>query len=77
MSPMTGEAIMAIIWSTLRPTEAVYIAVSFSVMGLLAGLLARGSFGLRDSLTWLVFGAYVLCVLFEQFGDSDIDRLRP
>ena len=37
-------------------------------MGLLAGLLARGSFGLRDPLTWLVFGAYVLCVLFEQFN---------
>lgn len=46
--------------------EAGYIAVSFSVMGLLAGMLAGGSFG--GPLTWLVYGAYVLCVLFEQFN---------
>lgn len=48
--------------------EAAYIAVSFTVMGLLAGKLAGGSFSLRDPLTWMVFGAYVLCVLFEQFN---------
>lgn len=46
--------------------EAGYIACSFSVMGLLAGMLAGGSFG--GPLTWLVYGAYVLCVLFEQFN---------
>lgn len=46
--------------------EAGYIACSFSVMGLLAGMLAEGSFG--GPLTWLVYGAYVLCVLFEQFN---------
>ena len=48
--------------------EAAYIAASFSVMGLLAGMLAGGSFGPEDPLTWLVYGAYVLCVLFEQFN---------
>jgi predicted MFS family arabinose efflux permease len=48
--------------------EAAYIAVSFTVMGVLAGKLAGGSFSLRDPLTWMVFGAYVLCVLFEQFN---------
>ena len=67
-APIIGKmldrfGVRAMLWA-----EAVYIAVSFSVMGLLAGLLARGSFGLRDPLTWLVFGAYVLCVLFEQFN---------
>ena len=46
--------------------EAVYIAVSFSAMGLLAGMLASGTS--EDWLTWLVFGAYVLCVLFDQFN---------
>ena len=48
--------------------EAAYIAVTFSFMGLLAGMLANGSFHLGDWQTWLVFGAYVLCVLFEQFN---------
>ena len=31
-------------------------------------MLAGGSFGLSSPLTWLVYGAYVLCVLFEQFN---------
>lgn len=48
--------------------EAVYIAVSFSVMGVLAGMLASGVFDPGSWQTWLVYGAYVLCVLFEQFN---------
>ena len=48
--------------------EAAYIAISFSAMGLLAGMLAAGSFDLGDGLTWLVFGTYVLCILFDQFN---------
>ena len=48
--------------------EAAYIAATFSVMGLLAGMLAGGAFDLGSALTWLVFGAYVLCILFEQFN---------
>ena len=55
--------VRAMLW-----VEAAYIALSFSAMGLLAGMLAGESFGLRDPLTWLVFGAYVLCILFEQFN---------
>jgi predicted MFS family arabinose efflux permease len=55
--------VRAMLW-----VEAAYIALSFSAMGLLAGMLARERFGLRDPLTWLVFGAYVLCILFEQFN---------
>ena len=37
-------------------------------MGLLAGMLSGGSFDLGDWQTWLVFGAYVLCILFERFN---------
>ena len=48
--------------------EAAYIVLSFSVMGLLAGMLAGGAFSPGDWRTWLVYGAYVLCVLFEQFN---------
>ena len=48
--------------------EAAYIAASFSAMGLLAGMLAGGTFDPGSWQTWLVFGAYVLCVLFEQFN---------
>ena len=59
MAPQIGRMLWA---------EAAYIAVTFSVMGLLAGMLAGGSFDLGSWQTWLVFGAYVLCVLFEQFN---------
>ena len=48
--------------------EAGYIAISFSTMGLVAGLLASGGIDPASWQTWLVYGAYVLCVLFEQFN---------
>ena len=48
--------------------EAVYILLSFGVMGALAGMLASGRFAVGGWLTWLVFASYVLCVLFEQFN---------
>lgn len=48
--------------------EAGYIAASFTCMGLLAGMLARGTFQAGDWQSWLVFAAYVLCILFEQFN---------
>ena len=38
------------------------------ITALLAGMLAEGSFSPGDWRTWLVFGAYILCVLFEQFN---------
>ncbi len=68
LAPVIGKMLDRLGVKKMLWVEAVYIAVSFSVMGLLAGMLAGGSFGLRDPLTWLVFGAYVLCVLFEQFN---------
>lgn len=67
-APVIGKMLDQLGVKRMLWAEAVYIAVSFSVMGLLAGILAAGSFNLGDGLTWLVFAAYVLCVLFEQFN---------
>ena len=67
-APVLGKLLEKLGVKNMLWAEAAYIAVSFSAMGLLAGMLAAGSLDLRDGLTWLVFGAYVLCVLFEQFN---------
>ena len=67
-APVLGKLLDKLGVKNMLWAEAAYIAVSFSAMGLLAGMLAAGSLDLRDGLTWLVFGAYVLCVLFEQFN---------
>lgn len=48
--------------------EAGYIIVTFCAMGALAGQLAAGNFGDAGWQTWVVYGAYVLCMLFEQFN---------
>lgn len=66
MAPVIGKLLDRLGVKKMLLVEAAYIAVSFSVMGWLAGMLAGGSFG--EPLTWLVYGAYVLCVLFEQFN---------
>ena len=68
LAPVIGRMLDRLGVKKMLLVEAVYIAVSFLTMGWLAGMLAGGSFGLRDPLTWLVYGAYVLCVLFEQFN---------
>ncbi len=68
LAPVIGKLLDRLGVRKMLWMEAMYIAVSFSAMGLLAGMLAGGTFDLRDGLTWLVFGAYVLCVLFEQFN---------
>jgi len=67
-APMIGRLLDRLGVKRMLWTEAVYIAVSFSVMGLLAEMLASGTFVPGSWQTWLVFGAYVLCVLFEQFN---------
>ena len=67
-APFLGKMLDKLGVKRMLWVEAAYIVLSFSAMGLLAGLLAGGSFDLEDPLTWLVFGAYVLCVLFEQFN---------
>ena len=68
LAPVIGRMLDRLGVKKMLLLEALYIAISFSVMGWLAGMLAGGSFGLRDPLTWMVYGAYVLCVLFEQFN---------
>ena len=67
-APVIGKMLDKLGVKRMLWVEALYIILSFTVMGLLAGMLARGTFRLGDPLTWLVFGAYVLCVLFEQFN---------
>ena len=65
-APLIGKMLDRLGVKRMLWIEAGYIAVTFSVMGLLAGMLAGEGFD--SPLTWLVFGAYVLCVLFEQFN---------
>ena len=48
--------------------EAAYIAASFSLMGLISGMLADGTLAKSGPQTILVFAAYILSVLFEQFS---------
>lgn len=48
--------------------EAAYIAASFSLMGLISGMLADGILAKSGPQTILVFAAYILSVLFEQFS---------
>ncbi|NBI09850.1 MFS transporter [Colidextribacter sp. OB.20] len=67
-APFIGKMLDRLGVKRMLWVEAAYIAVSFAAMGLLAGMLAGGTFDLGDPLTWLVFGVYVLCVLFEQFN---------
>ena len=68
VAPVIGKMLDQLGVRKMLLAEAIYIAVSFSVMGLLAGRLSSGTFDLRDYQTWLTFAAYVLCVLFEQFN---------
>ena len=68
MAPVVGKMLDRLGVRKMLSVEAGYIAVTFAAMGLLAGMLTGGSFDLGNPLTWLVFGAYVLCVLFEQFN---------
>ncbi len=68
IAPVIGRMLDKLGVKKMLWVEAIYIAASFAVMGLLAGMLADGSFQPGDWQTWLVFGSYVLCVLFEQFN---------
>lgn len=48
--------------------EAGYIVFSFSLLGFTAGMLADGTLAKSGPQTLIVFCAYVLSVLFEQFN---------
>ena len=60
--------ITGVAMSPKAPERPIDCGNSGTGMRLLAGMLANGSFHLGDWQTWLVFGSYVLCVLFEQFN---------
>ena len=68
LAPFIGKMLDKLGVRKMLWMEAAYIALSFFVMGLLTGMLAVGSFDTGNWRTWLVYGAYVLCVLFEQFN---------
>ena len=68
MAPVIGSLLDRLGVKKMLLVEAGYIAISFSTMGLVAGLLASGGIDPASWQTWLVYGAYVLCVLFEQFN---------
>lgn len=68
IAPVIGRLLDRLGVRRMLWVEAVYIACSFSAMGLLAGMLASGTFDPASWQTWLVYAAYVLCVLFEQFN---------
>ena len=68
MAPVIGKMLDRLGVKRMLWVEAGYIVVTFSVMGLVAGMLADGTLASYGWQAWLVFGAYVLCVLFEQFN---------
>lgn len=67
VAPLIGRMLDKLGVKKMLWIEAGYIVFSFCVMGALSGLLAGDRFG-SDRLSWLVFAAYILCVLFEQFN---------
>lgn len=68
MAPRIGRLLDKLGVRKMLWMEAAYIGVTFSVMGMTAGLLSRGTLAAGGWQSWIVFGAYILCVLFEQFG---------
>ena len=68
MAPRIGRLLDRLGVRKMLWMEAAYIGVTFSVMGMTAGLLSRGTLAAGGWQSWIVFGAYILCVLFEQFG---------
>lgn len=68
VAPLIGKMLDRLGIRKMLWIEALYIVASFCIMGLFAGMLAKGSFSTSGWQSWLVFAAYVLCVLFEQFN---------
>lgn len=67
LAPVVGRMLDRLGVRRMLRVEALYILVTFCVMGALAGQLATGSFGFQRWQTWVVYGAYVIAMLFEQF----------
>ena len=68
MSPLIGRMLDKLGVRRMLWVEAIYIAITFCIMGVMAGMIQNGTFGLGGWQVWVVFAAYVLCVLFEQFN---------
>ena len=68
VAPLIGRMLDRLGVHRMLWIEAAYIVFSFCLMGVLAGMLAKGTFTAGGWQTWLVFGGYILCVLFEQFS---------
>ena len=68
VAPLIGRMLDRIGIRKVLLVEAAYILFSFSVMGALAGMMANGHFASGGVLKWAIFGAYILCILFEQFN---------
>lgn len=68
VAPWIGRMLDKIGMKKMLWMEAGYILLSFGIMGTLAGMLSSGQFSTGGWQTWMVFAAYILCVLFEQFN---------
>lgn len=68
MAPVIGKMLDKLGVRRMLWIEGAYIVVTFCVMGALAGRLSDGVFSGGGAGVWLIYGAYVLCVLFEQFN---------
>lgn len=68
MAPLIGRMLDRLGVRTMLWVEALYILITFWVMGVVAGLLVDGTLAGAGWQSWLVYAAYVLCVLFEQFN---------
>ena len=68
VAPVIGRLLDRLGTKKMLWMEAGYIAVTFSVMGLISGMLSNGTLLKGGPQAFLVYGAYILCILFEQFN---------
>lgn len=48
--------------------EGIYVIISFTAMGFLAGGFADGRFTIGSTAMYITFIVYIICYLFDQFG---------
>lgn len=68
MAPQIGKLLDHLGVKKTLWAEAVYILITFTLVGLVAGMLADGTLTSGGWQSWVVFAAYVVCMLFDQFG---------
>ena len=67
-APLLGRMLDKLGTRKMLWLESGYILASFTLMGVLAGMLSSGALAADGWQCWLVYAAYVLCILFEQFN---------